>query len=139
MVGFTGLGLVLAIGTGDPRWLFAGLPFTLMLFVMGRYAPTGYRLAEAGVQVERRAGPALIPYTTIRGADREPRPLTGLSLMGSQGLFGRFGQFWSLRLGFFRLYLTNRHSVVWLDTTRGWVALSPDRPDEFVAALRERL
>jgi len=28
--------------------------------------------------------------------------------------------------------------VVWLKTTRGWIALSPERPDDFVARLRAR-
>jgi hypothetical protein len=54
-------------------------------------------------------------------------------------VFGRFGRFWSMRLGFFRLFLTNRDTVVWLLTEDGWVGLSPDRPDEFAAGLRARL
>ena len=58
---------------------------------------------------------------------------------GSNGLFGRFGAFWNPRLGFYRLFLTNTQTVVWLNTGHGWVALSPDRPDEFCARVTERL
>jgi hypothetical protein len=54
-------------------------------------------------------------------------------------LFGRFGRFWNPRLGVYRLFLSNTSSVVWLATTEGWVALSPDRPDEFVAGVEARL
>lgn len=118
--------------------MLLSLPFTLMVFVMGRYAPTGYRLAADGVRVERRAGTVLIPYRRIRGVDRAPRALTGLSFFGSQGIFGRFGHFWNMRLGFYRLFLSNREDVVWLATEDGWVGLSPDRPDEFVAQLQAR-
>jgi PH (Pleckstrin Homology) domain-containing protein len=132
-------GLVCAIQRGDPRWMFLSLPFTLAVFVMGRYGPVGYRLAVDGVRVERRAGPVTIPYRRIRGVDRQPRPIAGMSIFGSQGVFGRFGRFWNMRLGLYRLFLTNRTTIVWLATDDGWLGLSPDRPDEFVAGLRARL
>ena len=121
--------------TGDARWLFLSLPFMLMIFVMGRFAPTGYRLAPDGVRVERRARSTVIPYRRIRAVDRQPRSVAGLSMFGSQGVFGRFGTFWNMRLGFYRLYVTNRAAVVWLATDDGWVGLSPDRPEEFVRRL----
>jgi PH (Pleckstrin Homology) domain-containing protein len=135
----TVLGIVWAVQRHDPRLIFLGLPFTLMVFVLGRYAPTGYRLGADGVRIDRRAGPVVIPYRRIRGADREPRPLAGLSVFASQGVFGRFGRFWNMRLGFYRLFLTNRDTVVWLATDDGWLGLSPDRPDEFVERVRGRL
>ena len=133
------LGIVFMAQSGDPRWLFAGLPFTLMLFVAGRFAPTGYRLAGDGVQIERKAGAKVIPYRKIRGVDREERRVQGLTLLGSRGVFGRFGSFWNSQLGVYRLYLSNRENVVWLATDGGLVGLSPDRPEEFVERLRSRL
>lgn len=133
------LGVVFAVRAGDPRWMLLNLPCALLLWVMGRYAPNGYRLERDGIHVERRAGPRAIPYAIIRAVDREPRPINGLSLTASKGVFGRFGRFWNSRLGLYRLYLTNRHTIVWLDTTDGWIALSPDRPDEFVTRLQARL
>ena len=139
MVGVSILGVAFAVKTGNPRWLFLSLPFTLILFGIGCYAPQGYRLAADGVHVERRAGPRVIPYRTIRSADRVARPLAGISLTASKGIFGRFGRFWNTTLGLYRLFLTNRESVVWLETADGWIALSPDRPDEFVARLRPRI
>ena len=132
-------GIVWAIQRHDPRWIFLSLPFTLMVFVLGRYAPTGYRLGVDGVRIERRAGPVLIPYRRIHGADREPRPVAGMSVFGSRGVFGRFGRFWNMRLGVYRLFLTNRDTIVWLATDDGWVGLLPDRPGEFMARLGARL
>jgi hypothetical protein len=79
----------------------------------------------------------VISYRSIRSVDRLPRPLGGLSLTASRAIFGRFGRFWNSRLGFYRLFLTNTDSIVWLDTTEGWVALSPEHPDEFITRLRE--
>jgi len=139
VVGFSILGVAFAVKTGNPRWMFLSLPFAVILFVIGRYAPQGYRLAADGVHVERRAGPRVIPYRTIRSADRVARPLAGISVTASKGLFGRFGRFWNSTLGSYRLFLTNRDTVVWLQTTTGLIGISPDRPDEFVALLRTRI
>ena len=139
IVGTTVLGVVLTAHTGDLRWLFAGLPATLVLFLAARLGPTGYRLAGDGVWVERKARPRIIAYRTIWRVDRELRPVGGLMIAGSNGVFGRFGRFWNSRLGFYRLYVANRESVVWLATDSGWIGLSPDRPDEFVDRLRRRL
>lgn len=133
------LGIVFTVRSGDPHWLFAGLPFTLVLFVAGRFAPRGYRLAGDGVQIERKARAKVIPYRKIRGVDREERRVNGISAMGSKGVFGRFGRFWNPSLGIYQLYLSNRENVVWLATDDGLVGLSPDRPDEFVERLRGRL
>jgi hypothetical protein len=133
------LGVVLTVRTHDLRWLFLSLPFSIMLLVAARYAPAGYRLGAAGIEIERKAGVATIPYRDIRAVDREARSVKGLTFFGSSGLFGRFGRFWNARLGFYRLYLTNTDAVVWLRTTDGWVGLSPDRPDEFCARLAARL
>jgi hypothetical protein len=135
VIGLSGFGIVWAIRTGDPRWMFLSLPFALAIFVMARFAPTGYRLGPEGIRVERRTGGVTIPYRKIRGVDQVARPVAGLSMWGSQGVFGRFGLFWNMRLGLYRLYLANREHVVWLATEDGWVGLSPDRPDEFVRQL----
>jgi len=131
--------VVLTARTGELVWLFLSAPVTLALLLMARFAPAGYRLGSAGVSVERRAGPKVILYRDIRSVDRVPRPIAGISMTASNGVFGRFGHFWNSTLGFYRLFLTDRHKVVWLETTRGWIGLSPDRPDEFVERLRARL
>jgi hypothetical protein len=138
-VGLTLLGVVLTARSGELLWLFLGLPVALALLLMIRFAPAGYSLGPQGVHVERRAGPRVIAYRDIRSVDRMPRRLGGISVMGSNGVFGRFGDFWNASLGFHHLYLTDRDKVVWLDTTGGWIGLSPDRPDEFVERLRARL
>lgn len=132
-------GIVMMIRTHDFRWLVVTLPFLIMLLIASRYAPSGYRLGADGVAIERKAGPKVIRYRDIRTVDRERRSIKGLTFGGSNGLFGRFGRFWNPRLGIYRLFLSNTSAVVWLATSEGWVALSPDRPDEFVAAVQARL
>jgi hypothetical protein len=133
------VGVVFMARSGDPTWLLLALPCTRVRWGFGRFAPTGYALGGDGVQVHRRAGVLVIPYRAIRGCDGERRSLSGLTLFGSRGIFGHFGRFWSPRLGNYRLYLANTRDVVWLATEWGWVALSPDRPGEFLEGLRRRL
>ena len=132
-------GVVLTAKTSELTWLFLSLPFSLMLLLFARYAPTGYRLARDGVHVERRSGPIVIPYAVIRDFDRTRRSVSGLTFAGSNGLFGRFGRFWNPRLGFYRLFLTNTDEVVWLTTNDGLIGLSPDRPEAFVERLSLRV
>ena len=139
VVGMTIAGIIATVQTGQPPWLFLSLPFTLVTFVAARYAPLAYRLAGDGVHVERKAGDHIVPYRAILAVDSTPRPLRGASLVASKGLFGRFGRFWNTTLGTYRLFLTNTDAVVWLETSTGMVALSPDRPDEFVERLRAKL
>ena len=135
----TVLGIVFAVKSGDVRWMVLSLPFSLILLWTGRYGPTGYRLAPDGLHVERRAGALVIAYRTIRNVDRITRPLNGITMFGSKGVFGRFGRFWNPQLGVFRLYVSDRDHVVWVTTADGLVGVSPDRPDEFVERLRARL
>jgi hypothetical protein len=132
-------GLVMMIRTHAFQWLLLSLPFSIMLLIAARFAPTGYRLGADGVHIERKAGPKVIAYGDILAVDRMPRSVKGLTFGGSNGLFGRFGAFWNPRLGFYRLFLSNTQTVVWLSTSKGWVAVSPDRPDEFCARLDTRL
>ena len=127
------------IRSHDLRWLLVGLPFLLMLLVLSRFAPSGYRLGVDGVHIERKVGPKVVPYRDIHTVDQTRRSVKGLTFVGSNGLFGRFGRFWNPRLGLYRLFLSNTASIVWLGTSDGWVAVSPDRPEEFAAAVRARL
>ena len=137
--GFMAGGAVMTARTSEITWLFLGLPALLFLLVVSRLAPTGYYLAADGVHVERKAGAKVIPYAQIVAVDRVVRPSSGLTATGSNGLFGRFGRFWSPRLGLYRLYLSNAENVVWMQTTHGLVGISPDRPDEFLERLTARL
>ena len=149
----TVVGLVVGIGspliagisamaaTGAPWLLLLPILIALIFLVSARLAPRAYRLGADGVHVERRGtANVVVPYRDIRGVDRVRRSLVGLGA-GSNGFLGRFtfGRGWRPGLGAYRILITNSFDVVWLQTTRGWVALSPERPEEFVARLRTRI
>lgn len=134
-------GLALATANEQAAWLLLPLPFLLIFAATARLAPRAYRLAADGVHVERwGAADVRVPYRVIRRVDRERRSLLGLGA-GSNGFLGRFtfGRAWRPGFGRYRLLLSDARAAVWVDTGEGWVAISPDRPDAFVAGLRARL
>jgi hypothetical protein len=127
--------------TGNPLLLLLPIPFALMFLASARLAPKAYRLGADGLHVERRgATDVVVPYRDIRSVDRVRRRLIGLGA-GSNGFLGRFtfARAWRPGLGAYRVLVTNGSDVVWLETSRGWIAISPERPDEFVALLRAKI
>jgi hypothetical protein len=135
------VGVALATASGQFWWLVLPLPFVAIFGATARLAPKAYRLASDGLHVERRgAAPVRIAYRLIRSVDRQRRHLLGLGA-GSNGFLGRFtfGRAWRPGLGRYRLLLSDARAAVWIDTSEGWVVVSPERADAFVAGLRARL
>ena len=125
--------------SGDPSLLILPLPFLLGLWVVQGLAPAGFSLEADGVRIERRWLSRLIPYRRIRAVDREPRSVGGFGGVGLNALFGSQGPRWNPRAGWHYLAITNTTDLVYLHTAGGLVVLSPSRPDEFAARLRDRL
>ncbi len=106
------------------------------------YAPTGYRIDTAAVQVERRAGPFPIPFDLLRSARlMEPPELAETTWRWPSvgGLFGFYGTFETPALGRHRWYASRDENLVVLQTTRGPVVISPDDPATFVREVNQRL
>ena len=134
------LSVVLVATSGDPSLLILPLPFLGALWLAQGFAPGGYTLEAAGVRIERRWHRRLIPYDQIERVDRRsPRPVGGLGSVGWNSLFGAHGVRWNPWIGWHYLAITNTSALVALSTRRGLVVLSPERPDEFVAALEGAL
>jgi len=141
-LGFGGpflLSVLLVATSGDPSLLILPLPFLGGLWFAQGVAPAGYSLEAAGVRLERRWFRRLLPYGAILRADRRPRAIGGLGGIGLNALFGAHGWRWNPRTGWHYLAISNTHDLVYLETLRGLVVVSPTDPDEFVAQLRTRL
>jgi len=133
------LSTVLLATTGDPVFVILPLPFLGALWVIQGLAPAGYTLGEAGLRLERRWLARTLPYAAISAVDREPRTLGGLGAVGLNGIFGAHGLRWNPRTGRHYVFIANTADLVWLRAPGGLIALSPERPDEFTAALSRRL
>jgi hypothetical protein len=132
------LSVAMVATSGDPSLLTLPLPFLLGLWVIQGLAPAGFTLEADGVWIERRWLSRRIPYALIRGVDREPRAIGGFGAVGLNVLFGSQGPRWNRRTGWHYLAITNTTDLVYLHTAGGLMVLSPSRPDEFAARLRDR-
>jgi hypothetical protein len=115
------------------------LPFLGVVWALQGLAPAGYTLEARGIRLERRWLSRRLPYSAIRSVDRTRRPIGGLLALGLNGLFGSHGLRWNPRVGLHYLAITNTSDLVYLETSRGLVVISPMKPDDLVTALRARL
>jgi len=133
------LSVFLVATSGDMLLLILPLPFLGVLWAVQGLAPSGYTLSEDGVILERRWLTRVLPYAAITAVDRQSRPVGGLGAMVLNSLFGSHGLRWNPRTGRHYIFITRTTDLVWLTTSRGLIALSPDRPAEFTMRLAERL
>jgi len=133
------LSVAMIATSGDLSLLILPLPFLLGLWLIQGLAPAGFALEADRVRIERRWLSRVIPYSFIRGVDRQSRAIGGLGAVGLNGLFGSQGPRWNPRTGWHYLAITNTADLVYLHTAGGLLVLSPSRPDEFAARLRDRI
>jgi hypothetical protein len=138
-----GVSLVLALqamrrGPGARHLLGVPAAITIVtLLLSAALAPRRYTVGAAGVAVERWLGSVRIPRASIRGVEI----LGGDAFKGAVrtfgvgGLFGFYGRFRSPRLGPFRLYACRSGPAVAIRTVNDLVVVTPDRPEDFVAAV----
>ena len=111
-----------------------------IIFLSYAYSPRGYAISDGSIVVKRLLGSVRIPLDDIREVRRAtPDDFRGgIRLFGDGGLFGYYGLFQTSKLGKSHWYMTNRaNGVVVIGRDKTYV-LSPDNPDEFVAAIRPR-
>lgn len=130
------------VDAGLPRALIvsgAALPL-VALGCAALLAPRGYALDGKVLRIERRLGSLEIPLARVRAVEPLPaeRLRGSLRLLGSEGFFGYFGRFRNRDLGHYRMYATRSDGYVLVEAEVP-IVLTPDRPAEFVAALRRHL
>lgn len=131
--------VLLVATSGDMLFLILPLPFLGALWAAQGFAPSGYTLDEGGLVLERRWFRRVLPYAAITEIDRRQRIVGGLGTVGLNSLFGSHGLRWNPRTGRHYVFITRTSDLVWLTTSRGLVALSPERPAEFTTRLGGRL
>ena len=133
------LSVVLVATSGDLLFLILPLPFLGALWFAQGFAPSGYTLEEDRLVLERRWLRRGITYAAIWEIDDRPRAVGGLGSVGLNSLFGAHGLRWNPRTGRHYLFITRTSDLVWLTTSRGLVALSPEEPATFRTRLAARL
>lgn len=74
---------------------------------------------------------------TVTAAVRPDVMARSWRIWGNGGIFAISGHFSNAALGRYRAFVTDFKRTVVIDTPHGIVVVSPDRPDEFVAALEQ--
>ncbi len=112
-----------------------------ILLAAHAFAPAGAVVDAGELRIERNAAPpVVVPLADVESARPLARGEAGRlrRVSGYAGFSGcvAYGRFRSSTLGDFRLYSWRCGPWVLLETRRGRVALTPEDPDGFVAAIR---
>lgn len=117
------------------------LAFSVVLLVSAyTFRPIGYGMGPDGLIVFFPWRHLKIPWTTVEDVQLEPResPFRAVRVLGSGGVFGHLGRYWSPALGMHLRLVTDRSRVIVLRRKIPY-CLSPDDPDRFVREAREYL
>lgn len=115
--------------------ILASLWLTFILCYL--YHPTAYSVAGDSIIIHRPLTPVVISRTDILDIriPTEAEMSWTIRTFGVGGLFGYFGKFTNTQLGGMTWYATQRGNYVLLVTKTKRIILTPDSPQEFLAAL----
>ena len=106
------------------------------------FAPRRYEIKDDAIAIKRLIPKDVrIPFSKV--CSIEPTGYkhafkNSLRIMGSGGGFGFYGSFTSQNLGRFQAYATRKSNCVLIRTQDRAVVVTPDDPDSFIAAVREK-
>ena len=97
----------------------------------------GYELVPGALVVRRLWWTTRWPLNgPVKAALRPNVMARSWRILGNGGVFAFSGTFSNAALGRYRAFVTDLKRTVVLDTPRGIVVVSPDRPEDFVAAVQ---
>lgn len=121
---------------GFARLLMTAVPLLILLGALP-FAVRGYDIQKGTLRVLRPGWVTQLRLGQLVSAEADPTAMSGsLRIAGNGGLFSFTGWFWSRRLGRYRAFVTDPARSVVLKFSDRTVVVSPDAPEEFVAALR---
>lgn len=96
----------------------------------------GYELVPGELRIRRLWWNTRVPLAgPITAAVRPDVMARSWRIWGNGGVFAISGHFSNAALGRYRAFVTDFKRTVVIDTPHGILVVSPDRPDQFVAAL----
>jgi hypothetical protein len=99
----------------------------------------GYRVTPEALIVLRRNRENRFPLAGLRSVEADPLAMQwSFKLWGNDGLGAVTGKFRNKKLGTYEALVTDRGRAVVLRWPDRCLVVSPDRPEEFVAAVRTR-
>ena len=124
---------------GEPALLGLPLIFLLLIVIAYGFSVKSYQVTSESLLVKRPFQNAVFPRSNIASVVAMDKQEMGFAwrLFGSGGFFGYYGLFASKPLGRFTMYGTQSCNYVLIALADGKkIVLTPDAPEEFVAALK---
>jgi hypothetical protein len=130
------LAVLVAVAVTRPGLLtYVGLGAILLL--CAGFMVRGYRVQGRRLEVRRLGWSTAFDLADLKNLQVSPQAMDGsLRVFGIGGLFAYVGFFRNARLGWYRAYATDPRNSVVLTFGAGNVVVTPDSPQEFVAAIR---
>lgn len=102
------------------------------------FRPVSYTVTSEQLIINRMGGAVVIPRSSIKSVDIIHKNVVDGSLrtFGVGGLFGYYGKFSNTKFGAMTWYVRRMDHLVFIDTGREKILVSPDDINGFVAALR---
>ena len=124
-------------GASEPLRVGLGLLPFLILVLSALFTVRGYSLTGDALFIHRLLWRTGVPLGGLKSVAFDPSALRrSIKTFGNGGLFSFTGYFRSTELGSFRAFMTDRSRAVVLRFTDSVIVVSPDRPEDFVAAVR---
>ena len=137
-----GISQVEEIGSGSSillALLTVVLP-ALVLVLSACWMIRGFVLSGDSLLIQRLGWQSKLDLTELVSAEADPEAMDkSLRTWGNGGLFCFCGRFRNTKLGAYRAYATDPKRSVVLKFQDQTVVVSPDRPDDFVASIKDRI
>jgi hypothetical protein len=136
LFGISAYGLWQMLNGSTATSLIAILMPLVILAACGLFTVRGYTVSMNQLIVHRPGWPNAIDLSNLLAADFVPGVMQGsLRTLANGGLFAFVGNFHSSDLGAYRAYVTDGMKAVVLRFTDKTIVVSPDEPEEFMAAV----
>jgi hypothetical protein len=127
---------ILARDDQGPMWIVVQWALPAIVLACLPFVVRGYVITEDAILITRLFWSTRLDRADLSSAEPIPNAMSKcLRVCGNGGVFSFTGWYWSKQLGFYRAFVTDLNRTVVLRFGKKTVVLSPEKPDEFVAAL----
>lgn len=122
---------------GEWAWLLRGLPLVVLAGCVP-FVIRGYAITREAILIQRLFWTTRLARADLLSAEYVPKAMCkSLRTCGNGGGFSFTGWYWCKALGHYRAFVTDLNRTVVLRFRRRTVVISPDEPEDFVAALQD--
>jgi hypothetical protein len=110
----------------------------VVLLITALFMVRGYILTREALLIRRLGWDSKVALAGLISAEADPKAMAGsMRIFGNGGLFCIVGLFRNKKLGAYRAYATEPRLSVVLKFAKRTIVVTPDRPERFVARIRE--